>query len=919
MDLSALTSPARASQRFRCRAAILAAFVLGIAPSHANAQSGCADVSARQAIERGWVAYRNNDIGRATSEFRRALAVCPTDAGALTGAGYSALRQNQLATARTLFSRALAADPGSYDAAAGAGMTAYRAGDLTTARLSFERALRIVPNDSTAMAYLERLAPRREATLSTRERPAVTTVVARAGRRILETRDGKGGWTPTWIKAVNLGAALPGKFPSEFPPNDSTYERWIALVAGMRANAIRVYTIHPPHFYAALRGWNIAHPSHPIWLIHGVWTEPPPGKKEEKYDDPRWLGQFQSEMKRVVALIHGDVVIPASPGHASGAYAADVSAWTLGYIIGREWEPYSVVAYNVLQPRKQSFSGKYVAISGGNALEVWLAEQCDYITAFEMERYNAQRPVAYSNWPTLDPLNHPTETSKAQEIALLKKRGEQIVEMSKEYDNDAVGLDAVKMRATAAFPAGVFASYHAYPYYPEFMVVDPGYARARSPEGPSNYFGYLRELVNHHGDMPVVISEYGVPSSRGNAHVQPQGWNHGGLSERQQAEINARLTRDIYASGAAGAGLFALIDEWFKKNWVVIEFEYPADRKRMWLNALDAEESYGVVALRPGKKESAITIDGDSSDWRGRRALYAAPAAGGVAGSPLHVRSLRVDYDEGYVYLRLDVGRIDWKKAHYQIGIDTYRRDLGDTRLPNTGSRSPVGLEFVVDLSGPGESQVLVDHPYNLYRPVRIPGSKPLAVQYVLNAPFRTVANDRGQWDSLVVVTNRRRIGRDGRIYEPVSYNRNRLLYARQTESSLADWFADEKSGVIEVRLPWGMLQVVDPSTRSVLFGNPSTGKVAGAATDGFRFVVESYDPSQSGSGGETLPRGLSSVSANSVPTWTWPTWEAPRWYSEVKPLFAAMQKTFAGIPEHPGPPLAVEDQKPKRARSKKE
>ena len=93
--------------------------------------------------------------------------------------------------------------------------------------------------------------------------------------------------------------------------------------------------------------------------------------------------------------------------------------------------------------------------------------------------------------------------------------------------------------------------------------MDPDYASARSPEGPSNYFGYVRELVTHHGNMPVVISEYGVPSSRGIAHVQPQGWNHGGLTDDQQASADARLTRDIFAAGAAGAGLFSLIDEWF--------------------------------------------------------------------------------------------------------------------------------------------------------------------------------------------------------------------------------------------------------------------------------------------------------------------------------------------------------------------
>jgi tetratricopeptide (TPR) repeat protein len=877
-------------------------FLGAAAAAPALAQTTCPALpDARQAIERGWAAYRTNDIATAASEFKRALALCPSEPGALTGAGYAALRGGSLPEARAFFARAIAADSTSYDAVAGAGMAAYRTGDLTVARRSFERALRIVPRDSTALSYLARIPELlSDVVLPPQVRPATTILVARTGRRVIEVRKGTGQWAPMWIKAVNLGAALPGKFPSEFPSNDSTYERWIAMIADMGANAIRVYTVHPPHFYGALRNWNLAHPAHPIWLIHGVWTELPPGQEEEKYDDPQWLAQFHSEMERVVSLIHGDAVIPPAPGHARGAYLADVSPWTLGYIIGREWEPYSVVAYNALQPDKTSYRGRYITIAAGNPLETWLAEQCDYLASFEMDRYNAQRPIAYTNWPTLDPLTHPTETGKVQEIELLTARGEKIVEKSKEYDNDVVGLDAVKMRGTTAFPAGVFASYHAYPYYPEFLVVDPGYSKARSPEGPSNYFGYLRELIAHHGDMPVVISEYGVPSSRGNAHFQPQGWNHGGLSEQEQALADARLTRDIYASGAAGAGLFALIDEWFKKNWIVIDFEYPLERKRLWLNALDAEENYGVIAMRAGRKESSITIDGDTADWRGRPVLYEARNSQPKISAAMRLKSLRVAQDEAYVYLRLDVGRIDWAHAHYQIGIDTYRRDLGDKRLPNTGSQVPTGLEFVVDLAGPAASQVLVDHPYNPYRPVQIPGSKPNATQYVYNRPFRTVANDAGQWDSLVVVTNRRRIGRDGRIFPPIGYDRNRLLYSRQADNSLADWFADTTTGVIEIRLPWAMLQVTDPSSRSVLFGNPVTGEVDAAATDGFRFVVESYDPSSPRSAGETLPRGVGATRFADIPTWTWATWESPQWHAEVKPLFRAMQGAFKAIPEHP-------------------
>jgi len=255
---------------------------------------------------------------------------------------------------------------------------------------------------------------------------------------------------------------------------------------------------------------------------------------------------------------------------------------------------------------------------------------------------------------------------------------------------------------------------------------------------------------------------------------------------------------------------------------------------------------------------------------------------------------LRVAQDEAYVYLRLDVGRVDWARANYHIGIDTYDRKHGDTRFPHTGSQAPVGMEFVIDLRGVAQSQVLIDHPYNPYKPVTIPGSKPQAIQYVYNADVRTVANDLAQWDSLVVVPNRRRIGPDGRIYPALSYNRNRLLYSRESDNSLADWYADPANGVIEVRIPWGMLQVVDPSTRSVLAGNTPDGYVSGSATDGFRFVVESYDPAKPSAGGDTLPRGAGAARFADIPTWTW---EVPQWHAEVKPLFAAMQRAFGAIP----------------------
>lgn len=885
----------------------LAALLLMVAPAALVAQvvdGRCAKPNEDGArdVERGWAALRASKIDEADARFHDALAQCPGFPPALVGAAYAAMRRADDSGATDLFARALAAQPANYDALVGLGMLAYRHGDLSGSWRRFAGALAVVPGDSVSLWYLDRIPAARDSlTLAAPPRPPHTIVAARTGARIFEVPNDSGGWRSLWIKAVNLGAALPGKHPSEFPPDDGTYEHWIELAARMNANAVRVYTIHPPHFYRALARWNAAHADHPLWLIQGVWTELPPGKKQERYDDARWNAALVAEMHRVVDLVHGAAVIPQRAGHASGIYATDVSRWTLAYIIGREWEPYSVVAFARAHPKQTRYDGAYLTMQGGNAVDAWLAKVSDAMIAYEMQRYNQQRPLAYTNWPTLDPLRHPTESTLAEEDSIRRVRHENMPEAPREYDNDAIGLDAALVRATSAYAAGVFASFHAYPYYPDFIALDTGYSAARSAEGPSNYFGYLRELVQHYGSMPVVISEYGVPSSRGVGHLQPQGWNHGGHSEREQAEINARLTRDIYASGAAGAGLFAMIDEWFKKNWTVIDFEHPAERNRLWLNPLDPEQNYGVVAMRAGRKDSTIVVDGRGDDWRGRPVWYEHSAGNDTILPPRRLERLHVASDEAYLYLRLDVGAIDWARAHYLIGIDTHSSTLGDVVLPYTRSRSPVGLEFVVDLHGPEGSHLLVDHPYNLYREEPIVGSRPVAVQQIYNRPFRSIANAAGQYDSMVVITNRRRIGRDGTVYPERGVDRGRLLFARQQETTLADWYAEPRTGIIEMRIPWGMLNVLDPSSRLVLHGS-NAGAVAGVRTQGFRFVVESYDPARLAAGGDRLPNGADARSWGAVPLWTWATWEEPRWYEELKPQFETMRRVFGDIPNTAAP-----------------
>ena len=100
---------------------------------------------------------------------------------------------------------------------------------------------------------------------------------------------------------------------------------------------------------------------------------------------------------------------------------------------------------------------------------------------------------------------------------------------------------------------GQFASYHVYPYYPDFLNYEKKYREFIDFRGQkNNYAGYLKDLHEAHR-IPILISEFGIPASRGKAHENPFGWNQGFISEDRQGEILTHLYEDILHEDMMGA------------------------------------------------------------------------------------------------------------------------------------------------------------------------------------------------------------------------------------------------------------------------------------------------------------------------------------------------------------------------------
>ena len=599
------------------------------------------------------------------------------------------------------------------------------------------------------------------------------------------------------IKGVNMGSGIPGEWSTDFAIDKETYLRWFKQMQEMGANTLRIYTVQNDTFYNAFYEYNKDN-DNPLWLIHGVWVNDYIQNSHRDAYDKDFFDAFLEDCKTVVDVLHGNKKISlgrmASAG--SGTYNKDISKWVIGYILGVEWEDVTVVYTDEKyenNDKYNSYTGKYMyTAEDATPFEAMLARVGDKVIEYESNRYKEQRLVAFSNWPTTDPFDYPQNIT--------------------DYFMKCAKVDAEHIKTTESFLSGQFASYHVYPYYPDYL----NYADDLSAFGITDlsdfitengelntYKAYLSLLTKHH-NMPVVISEFGVSTGRGMAQKDfNTGRNQGNMSESEQGQALIDCYYDIKSTGCAGCCVFTWQDEWFKRTWNTM---YAVNLKRnpYWSDYQTNEQYFGLLSFDPGEEESVCYVDGDISEWTRDDIVFDNEES-----------SISVKYDEKFIYFLVYKKTLNFENETLYIPIDTTPKS-GSSYCKNYNLLFDRAADFIIVLNGKDNSRVQVQERYEALRSnysQNVYGFEKYIKGYIPDIDSPKFVNI-----DMILQTATPLIYNDNNATAEV-FETGKLTYGNANPesedfNSLADFICN--GDYIEIKLPWQLLNFSDPSRMTV-------------------------------------------------------------------------------------------------------
>lgn len=490
------------------------------------------------------------------------------------------------------------------------------------------------------------------------------------------------------IKGVQISGSLPGHYPKENFADKNTYKRWFKQIHEMGANTVSVCSIMPSIFYDAVYEYNLNN-SEPLYLFQGISVDDYAQNSGSDAYTPLFYDKFSEDCMDAVDIIHGEKRYSLESGSsgASGFYCRDISGWVIGFILGTEWNP-DTVAYTNHTQEKKSFKGSYLYTSGdASPFETMLADIGNTVINYETSKYGVQRPISFYNSRLTDPFVYQSEES--------------------ELYNKNVQIDTEHIIDDKSYKAGLFAAYAVYPnstellsfeQYPEKLL--QGGKKLPENTDTSDLYELYLALLNAHHSVPVVVSEFGTSAARGsvnkgdNGEIKP-------VTEQMQGEIIVDCYNDIKQTGCAGGVICQWQDEWYKRSWNTQAYEDTFSSLN-WNDCQTDSKNYGLLTFDPGNKESICITDGDTSEWSNDE-----PVASSADGTRLYM-----EYDEKYIYFRVNRKNFDYENEKIYIPIDVTPLS-GSDYAENCNLKFEKAADFLIVLDGKENSRILVQEYYD--------------------------------------------------------------------------------------------------------------------------------------------------------------------------------------------------------------
>lgn len=574
-------------------------------------------------------------------------------------------------------------------------------------------------------------------------------------------------WQKFNIVGVNLNSIKPGNFSNDKVITEEEYLNWITIIDNMGANCIKVPDIMDNNFYNALYKFN-EDKKDPIYVIQGIYFDEVDLKNGKDIQSEEIEEKFKKHIKLIIDSIHGNS-FDLNEDIKNEYYNTDISDYLIGYTLGIEFARNDLIHTELIN-NKESYNGKYFYTNNdASSFESYIAKMADYLVEYEYKQYKEQKLVGFigssNNYKELNSSNQNEDNS------------------IKDYINPN------NINSKGKLKTGIFASYNLYPSYTNMN------------ENQDNIEEYVNELKNTH-KIPIIIGEYGVPSSRNSADFNTD-TNKGYINEQEQGEILVDTYRTINDTNIAGSFIFELQDSWQRTSWNTKELKI-LDRAPYWSDAQDYSQNFGLIAFDPSQADSKLYPDEKIDEWKNKNII-----------NKNEDISLSMRSDEKYLYFMLkSENTINLDKQDIYVYLDI-TPNSGSTKSSQLNLNFDKPVDFIIEIKDIENAKVLVHEYYNYF------SLNQNKKEYQKRPDLISVQSDMDEFSPIYIETSPRMYVEDlKKIVESKKIETGKLVHGNsnplnENYNSASDFYVG--NDYIEIRVPWSLLNFMDPSTKQIM------------------------------------------------------------------------------------------------------